>query len=575
MRLNRLLTILLVAALAATLIVPAALADNPAGGDVFYVDEEDIETSDGDGGVGGIGVGGGDTSAVDPTQNGKYWLDVSLYHAGMNQTSMGNIAFQGIKALLITQNGEYRLQVGTQPVEASGYTTAITEVALPETTPATGFRIVLTGSFTTNTKFDGVAHVLNPTVRVFELTLPNTTTEYIPIRFKVPYTPMDAVGAATDGWLDARLRIYWSSVAAAATGAELDPPTAIAKGTSSLDSGAGGSAADAEGAPSYDASDRTTGVRITAAEGVIPEGAELKVGEIKENAADAASKTAYASAKTALEDTAAKFALFDITLALDGAEIQPDGTITLRIPIPAGFDKSKTALYRINDDSTATLIRGNVSGDVYIASLTRLSLYALAEGFEAIASPADKFTDIDGHWAYDYIKYVVERGLFTGMSETEFDPDGTMTRAMFVTVLGRIAGVDVSVYSGASFDDVPEEQYYAPYVKWASEKGIVSGVGGNRYDPDASVTREQMAAILYRYEQSRAGATATGSLSTDGATQFDDADKISEWARDAVAWASANGIINGMGDGTFAPKSTATRAQVAALLSRYTQEYTV
>jgi hypothetical protein len=562
MQFKKLLTFLLIAAVAAAALVPAALADG-AGGDVFYIDEEDAPAS------ATPGQGGTATPTVDPKKDGKYWLDVALWHAGVNQTSMGNIAFKDIKALLTTSGGVYKLQVGTQPVEASGYTTAITEVALPADSAASGLRTVLEGSFTTNTKFDKIAHALT-TVRVFELTLPDTATEYIKIRFKVPYTPMDAVGAATDGWLDARLRIYWSSAAEAPADAELDPPTIVAKGSSSLDSGTGAGSGDAEGAPAYDGADTATGVRITAAEGVIPEGAELKVSEIKEDASDAEGKAAYESAKTALEDTAAKFALYDITLTHEGAEIQPDGTITLRVPIPEGFDKSKAALYRINDDKTATLIKGNVSGDVYIASLTRLSLYAIAEGFEAVASPADKFTDIAGHWAYDYIRYAVERGLFAGVSETEFDPDGTMTRAMFVTVLGRIAGVDIEAYAGKAFDDVPEGEWHSAYIKWASEKEIVSGTGGGKFAPDLEITREQMAVILNRY-----AAFASIALKTGEASPFEDAGEISPYAEDAVEAMARAGIINGVGGGRFAPKDTATRGQVAALLSRFVQEYVI
>jgi hypothetical protein len=558
---KKLFTILFVAALAAAFIVPTALADT-TGGDVFYIDEEDIVTSTPTPTDNPGGGGGGDTPTIDPTQNGKYWLDVELWHAGMSQTSMGNIAFQGIKALLTTSNGVYTLQVGMRPVEASGYTTAITAVELRDNpygaVGAGNLNIVQRGSFTTNTKYDGVAHVLD-TVRVFSIDLADTTGEYITIRFTVPYTPMDAVGASTNGWLEARLRIYWSSITNAQANAELDPPTTVARGTSSLDSGSG--SGNTEGAPSFDGSDSATGVRITAGEGVIPEDAELRVSEIKEGAA-------YEGARTALEDTASKFALYDISITSGGAEIQPDGTITLRIPIPSGFDKSKTALYRINDDATATLIRGNVSGDVYIASLTHLSLYAIAEGFEAVASPADKFEDISGHWAYDYIRYAVERGLFTGLSDTEFAPDGTMTRAMFVTVLGRIAGVDAEAYKGRAFDDVPEGEWHSAYVKWASEKGVVKGVGENSFAPDASITREEMAVMLHRYAQ-----FASVTLKSDTVSPFADAGEISSWATDAVNAMARAGIINGVGEGRFAPKNTATRAEVATLLSRFVQEY--
>jgi hypothetical protein len=563
MRIKRLLSAILIAALAVALFVPAALADEVTPDGVFYVDEEDISTPTTPG-----GSGGGDTPSIDPTKNGKYWLDVELWNAGLAQTSMGNVAFQGIKALLTTTNGVYKLHVGTRPVEVSGYTTAITDVQLSDSNQNGGSAVpfIKTGTFTTNTKFDGVAHVLDPTIQVFELTLTDTTAQYIWVRFKVPYTPMDAVGASTDGWLYARVRIYWNSITDAPGSAEVDPPTSIAQGSSSLDSssGSGGS----ESGASFDGTDAATGIRITAADGVVPEDAVVKVTEIKETSSGTALKAAYDSAEAALEDTAVKFALFDISITSGGAEIQPNGTITLRIPIPDGFDKSKTALYRINDDSTATLIRGNVSGSFYIASLSRLSLYALVEGYEATASPADAFTDIEGHWAYDYIRYGIERGLYNGVTETEFNPSGTMTRAMFVTVLGRIAGVDVTAYGGKAFDDVPEGEWFSAYVKWAAEKGVVSGVGDNKYNPEAFITREQMARMLFNYVEF-AGIT----LKSADVQPFADADEISDWATAAVEAMARAGIVNGVGENRFAPKNTASRAEVATLLSRFVQEY--
>ncbi|MDR2665181.1 MAG: S-layer homology domain-containing protein, partial [Oscillospiraceae bacterium] len=164
--------------------------------------------------------------------------------------------------------------------------------------------------------------------------------------------------------------------------------------------------------------------------------------------------------------------------------------------------------------------------------------------------------------------YAVERGLFTGVSETKFDPDGTMTRAMFVTVLGRAAGVDAAAYAGSVFDDVPGGQWYSAYVKWASENGIVTGVGGNKFAPNTSITREEMAVILYRYAQ-----FASVTLKSDAVPPFADAGEISSWATDAVDAMARAGTINGVGEERFAPKNTATRAEVATLLSRFVQEY--
>ncbi|MDR2771128.1 MAG: hypothetical protein LBB57_03720, partial [Clostridiales Family XIII bacterium] len=251
--------------LLALLTVFAAFAPASFAAGVFYVEEEDINPGGADPNTPG-GNTGGDTSTTakaDPAKNGRYYVRIDLWNASVNQASMGNVAFNfNPNALLITSNGTYRLQVGTRPVEVSGYTTAITEVE------GANVSVVKTGSFTTNTKFDGTAHSLS-TVRVFELPLDNTTTVYYPIRFKVPYTPMDAVGAATDGWLSARLKIDWSSVTEAESGASLDPPTSVTTGSSSLDAVAS--------APAASLTDSATGIKLTAPEGTIPTNAELKV----------------------------------------------------------------------------------------------------------------------------------------------------------------------------------------------------------------------------------------------------------------------------------------------------------
>jgi hypothetical protein len=169
-----------------------------------------------------------------------------MWNANVNQASMGSVAFEK-QALVKTSGGKSVIQIGTRPVEVSGYTTAIAEVE--------GATVIGSASFTTNTKFDGTAHTISYP-RVFELNLSNTTTEYIPVRIKVPYTPMDAVGAATDGRLDAHIRIYWSSVTAAPANAELSPDTSVAGGASSLDEAS---------APAVSLSDTSTGIKLTAA----------------------------------------------------------------------------------------------------------------------------------------------------------------------------------------------------------------------------------------------------------------------------------------------------------------------
>jgi hypothetical protein len=470
---------------------------------------------------------------------------------------MGNVAFDfSPNALLITAGGKYTLQVGARPVLVSGYTTAITEV------DGAGVSVVKTGSFTTNTKFDGTAHELS-TVRVFEMPLDNTTTVYYPIRFKVPYTPMDAVGAATDGRLSARLKIDWSSVTEAGSNAQLDPPTTAGTGSSSLDAVAS--------APAASLTDSASGVKLTASAGVVPTDAELKVTMVT-------SGTDFAKAESALKESLGteetpKFKLYDISLIQSKAAIQPNGTVTLLIPIPADYDKAKVLFCRINDDGTATLIKGKVSGSNYEVSLSRLSLYALAEGTEAVndltaAPDVSKFTDIKGHWAYEAIKFAVENGLFNGTSETAFSPNVAMNRGMFVTVLGRLAGADTSAYANAAFTDTAADAYYTPYAAWASESGIVEGVGGGLFAPSREITRQEMATMLHRYVS-----YARITLESTPRAAFADDAAIASWAKDSVYALAFAGLLNGVGEDNYAPAKTATRAEVATLLVRFIQGY--
>ena len=186
------------------------------------------------------------------------------------------------------------------------------------------------------------------------------------------------------------------------------------------------------------------------------------------------------------------------------------------------------------------------------------------------AAQTGKFTDVaSGAWYYEAVYYAADHGYFQGISDTLFRPDGSMTRAMFATVIGRMAGVDESKYTGSAFSDVPEGEWYSAYVKWASENGIVSGVGEGRFSPDSEITREQMAAMLYRY--AKFTGADTSSISDTVFNGFADKDTVSAYAKEAMIWATSEGIISGTGSG-LSPKSNATRAQVAQILMNYAEE---
>lgn len=150
-----------------------------------------------------------------------------------------------------------------------------------------------------------------------------------------------------------------------------------------------------------------------------------------------------------------------------------------------------------------------------------------------------------------------------GVGSNKFGPDVETSRAMLVTILWRYEG-SPNVRVMESFDDVKSDAYYAKAVQWAQKNGIVSGVGDNRFDPNASITREQIVTILYRYAQYRNDDLGKfGNLS-----KYKDRDKISDYALDAMEWAVGNGIVNGVSSDKLDPRGKATRAQIAQLMYR-------
>ena len=183
--------------------------------------------------------------------------------------------------------------------------------------------------------------------------------------------------------------------------------------------------------------------------------------------------------------------------------------------------------------------------------------------------PEDKepFTDIAaGAWYADAVQYVYENGMMNGTSETMFSPEATTTRAMIVTILHRLENEPAAVDS--DFTDVAGGSYYADAVDWAAANGIVNGVSETSFAPDDAITREQMAAILYRYAQSKGYDTTVGGMSL---SEYADASRISAYATTAMQWANAEGLITGVTDTTLSPQGSATRAQVATILMRFVE----
>lgn len=190
----------------------------------------------------------------------------------------------------------------------------------------------------------------------------------------------------------------------------------------------------------------------------------------------------------------------------------------------------------------------------------------------AFAVDSGSITDISGHWAESSIKWALENKVFVGTGNNNFEPDGVMTRGMFVTVLGRMAGVNPENYQSttALFQDVPTDAYYAPYVNWAVRYGIAKGTADGMFSPNAPVTREQIATFLVRYASIyNYGINCLSEMVTDA---FSDANDISDFAVESVETMRRVGVFCGalQSDGSycFAPKGNATRAECASVFQR-------
>ena len=175
--------------------------------------------------------------------------------------------------------------------------------------------------------------------------------------------------------------------------------------------------------------------------------------------------------------------------------------------------------------------------------------------------PAAPFTDIKGHWGEDAIVWAYGQKLFAGVTDTLFVPDGQMNRGMMVAVLYRLAG-SPEPKGENPFADVTETDYFAPAAAWAAENRIAAGVGENRLDPASNITREQLAAMLYRYAKPETAGTGDLSKFTDGGS-------VHSWALDAVTWAVGEDVLSGKGNGILDPQGNATRAEVASMLMRF------
>lgn len=242
-------------------------------------------------------------------------------------------------------------------------------------------------------------------------------------------------------------------------------------------------------------------------------------------------------------------------------------TISVRLPYTPAKGEQTGNLYAVYVDDAGkvewiTKSSYNASLKAVVFETGHFSVYGV--GYK---NPAPAFTDITGHWAADNILFAASRGLLSGTSDTTFSPDTGMTRGMFVTALGRLAGINPDSYQTGKFTDVKADAYYAPYVNWAAQTGIVEGVTATTFAPDTNINREQMAVIMKNYA-AKLGYDLPQTLK---AVTFADNTQISSWAKDAVKSMQQAGILAGKNENKFDPKGTATRAEVATVLRRFAE----
>ncbi|QSX04861.1 S-layer homology domain-containing protein [Sedimentibacter sp. zth1] len=284
---------------------------------------------------------------------------------------------------------------------------------------------------------------------------------------------------------------------------------------------------------------------------------QSKSSEISISVANVEKETLKEVAKTIVGDRP----VFDFNISSGNKKISrfDDYEIKLGIPyiLKANENPEKIVIHYIDDNGNIQTIR-----DCKYDSKTKTVKFE-TEHLSYYAVGYEPFEDIANHWAKEAINYVYSKGLFNGSTDDEFSPNQSMTRGMFVTVLGRLAEADTS-YTATGFSDVSQNEYYAPYIRWALDNKLVSGKSSNTFAPNKDITREEMSVILANYVEM---------LSKDVTQEpkdFADEKEISSWAEDSVKLIQSLGLIQGKDGNKFDPKSTATRAEVAVIFQRLT-----
>lgn len=321
-------------------------------------------------------------------------------------------------------------------------------------------------------------------------------------------------------------------------------------------SGGGASSDKTENAPvQTEHPDGSVTTTITAPDGTVtsttttPDGSET-VTTLAPDGSSAAALTRSDGLRAAWTTTAAGASSLSVTLPTEGE--------TTRLVLPLADLTPTTVAVWVREDGTEEILKTSAVTE------DGLALALKESGQLKLVDNAKSFSDTADHWASESVDFVTSHELFQGVGADTFAPDLTMTRGMLVTVLSRLEGA-LRTAEPIPFSDVAEDTWYTDAVAWATENGIVTGVAQGVFAPEVDITREQLATMLYRYAQT----LGYGAGEEDTLQTCPDGDSIHLWALEAMLWMTQTGLLTGKEGGRMDPQATATRAEVAAVLTRF------
>ncbi len=259
-----------------------------------------------------------------------------------------------------------------------------------------------------------------------------------------------------------------------------------------------------------------------------------------------------------------------VEVFVDGKQVKNFGSSTYTLILPyaptASMDTDKLIMLYVDDSNIATKVAGSYYSSAYkgvVAQLNHTSYFAVAYDVQNLGNIT--FNDVSrNRWSAPYIYYLAERGIVSGVGGNFFNPTANVTRAEFVKMLAGVAGADLSKYAyDGRFSDVNSSVWYATYVAWAAETGVTAGVGNDKFAPNASITRQEMAAMIYRFTQESKFTLPQ----TEKAITFADVAQFAPYAQEAISAMQQAGIISGVGENKFAPTNNATREETAKMLA--------